>query len=177
MVYDNLNIPAQLKHQMEMWNAYSPMISDYTDRGLPQLIETPEGKRLAGMIDPYAYRSRIKAPTLMVNGANDPYWTVDALSIYWKDLKQSKWATIAGGRPYGQRRPRRLRALLFGRVQVPFRRYERFAERRPVTGRRLVGGRQARRGEAMEGGVARFSVRALQMVRDRTVLLAQRRRP
>jgi PhoPQ-activated pathogenicity-related protein len=26
-----------------------------------------------------------------VNGTNDPYWTVNSTSVYWNDLKQSKW--------------------------------------------------------------------------------------
>jgi PhoPQ-activated pathogenicity-related protein len=30
----------------------------------------------------------------MVNGANDPYWTVDALNLYWNDLKGDKSVLI-----------------------------------------------------------------------------------
>jgi PhoPQ-activated pathogenicity-related protein len=43
------------------------------------------------MVDPYSYRKRINVPTLIVNGANDAYWTVDAHTRYWNDLKQPKW--------------------------------------------------------------------------------------
>jgi PhoPQ-activated pathogenicity-related protein len=28
---------------------------------------------------------------MVVNGANDPYWTTDAHGLYWNDLKQPKW--------------------------------------------------------------------------------------
>lgn len=94
MVIDNLNVPTQMKHQIESWGEYSPMIQDYTRRGLQQKMETPAGQVLARMVDPYSYRERIKVPTMIVNGGNDQYWTVDALSQYWKDLKQPKWARI-----------------------------------------------------------------------------------
>lgn len=94
MVYDNLNVAAQMKHQIDSWGEYSPMIQDYTRRGLQQKLNGPEGQKLAHIIDPYSYRDRIKVPTLIVNGGNDPYWTTDALSQYWNDLKQPKWARI-----------------------------------------------------------------------------------
>ncbi len=101
MVYDNLDIPAQLKHQIDSWGKYSEMIGDYTERGLPDALNSPPGKKLAAMVDPYSYRSKIKCPTLVVNGANDRYWTVDSLSLYWDALRQPKWATIVPNAGHG----------------------------------------------------------------------------
>jgi PhoPQ-activated pathogenicity-related protein len=94
MVYDNLNIPVQMKHQIDSWGEYSLQIQDYTRRGLQAKLQTPEGKKLSTLVDPYSYRDKIKVPTLIVNGGNDPYWTVDALGKYWNDLKQPKWARV-----------------------------------------------------------------------------------
>lgn len=94
VVYDNLDIPTQMKAQMDAWGAYSPQIEDYTRRGLQAKLETPEGKRLSALVDPYTYRDRIKAPVLVVNGGNDPYWTVDAMTRYWAGLKMPKWSMI-----------------------------------------------------------------------------------
>jgi len=101
MVIDNLNVEKQMKHQMDSWGFYSDEIQDYTRRGLQQKLATPEGKRLALIIDPYSYRNNIKMPTLIVKGANDPYWTVDALNQYWDDLKQPKWEVTVPNAGHG----------------------------------------------------------------------------
>ncbi|MBI1757319.1 MAG: hypothetical protein HY248_07080 [Fimbriimonas ginsengisoli] len=94
MVIDNLNVRAQLAHQMETWGAYSEMIEPYTSRRLPERSETPIGRRLSAIVDPFSYRGRFASPVLIVNGANDPYWQVDALSLYWEQLPAPKWASL-----------------------------------------------------------------------------------
>lgn len=94
MVYDNLNVGPQMKHQISQWGAYSEMIQDYTRRGLQQKLATAQGRKLAQIIDPYSYRSDIQVPTLIVKGANDPYWTADATSLYWNQLKQPHWLMV-----------------------------------------------------------------------------------
>ena len=91
MVYDNLNILDQMPHQLKQWGAYSEQIQDYTRRGLQAKLNSAQGRHLAEIVDPFSYRSRIKIPTLVVKGANDPYWAADATSLYWTALKQPKW--------------------------------------------------------------------------------------
>jgi PhoPQ-activated pathogenicity-related protein len=91
MVIDNLNMAAQMRHQLESWGKYSEMIADYTRRNLQNELSSERGIRLAQMVDPYSYRARMTAPTLIVNGSNDRYWTVDALKHYWSGLRQPKW--------------------------------------------------------------------------------------
>jgi len=86
MVYDNLNITRQFAHQREIWKDYSPELGDYTSLGLEQLENTPVGERLLSIVDPYFYRERIMIPKLIINGSNDPYWAIDATSIYFNDL-------------------------------------------------------------------------------------------
>jgi PhoPQ-activated pathogenicity-related protein len=91
IVFDNLNFEVQMKHQIDTWGKYSNKIGDYTERGLQQLITTPKGKKLAAMVDPYAYRERLaKMPKLIVNGTNDKYWTIDALTKYWDGMGSNK---------------------------------------------------------------------------------------
>jgi PhoPQ-activated pathogenicity-related protein len=91
MVIDVLNMPAQMKHQKESFGAFSNQIDDYTERGLNKDFDAPDRKRLNAMVDPYSYRAVYTMPKLLLNGANDPYWTADALSLYWNDLPGDKW--------------------------------------------------------------------------------------
>ncbi|MBO3803892.1 MAG: hypothetical protein JTT11_08525 [Candidatus Brockarchaeota archaeon] len=90
MVYDNLNIPAQMRHQIECYGAYSEQISDYTELGLIEKLNTDVGKSLVEAIDPYCYRQKLGLPKLLINGTNDRFWTVDSLNIYFGDLLGEK---------------------------------------------------------------------------------------
>ena len=91
MVFDNLKFSDQMAKQLKDWGQYSDQIKDYTNRGLQAQLATKEGQDLMHMVDPYSYRDKIRMPTLIVNGTNDPYWTVNSTSVYWNDLKQPKW--------------------------------------------------------------------------------------
>ena len=86
MVYDNLNLPAQMRQHLMAWGDYSPMIHDYTERGLPDMLMTEEGRRLGLIVDPYTLRDRIDMPKLTLTGTNDPYWPLDAANLYWDGL-------------------------------------------------------------------------------------------
>ena len=53
--------------------------------------DTTEAPKLWQMIDPWVYREKLTLPKMIINGANDPYWPLDALNSYWDDLKGEKW--------------------------------------------------------------------------------------
>lgn len=91
MVIDTLNMQDQGPYQLKSFGKYSDQVRDYTARGLLPMPETPEAKRLWSMVDPWVYRERLSLPKLLINGVNDPYWTTDALNLYWNDLKGEKW--------------------------------------------------------------------------------------
>lgn len=91
MVFPNLKFDAQMTKQMADWGKYSDQIADYTRRGLQAQLETQTGKDLMNMVDPFSYKDRLRMPTLIVNGTNDPYWTVDSTSVFWNDLRQNKY--------------------------------------------------------------------------------------
>lgn len=91
VVFDNLNFPAQMKHQVETWGAYSDELRDYTLRGLQKYVGTSRGRELLSIVDPHAHLDRLgRVRKLVVNGTNDPYWAVDAIRFYWDDLEGEK---------------------------------------------------------------------------------------
>lgn len=91
MVFDNLNFNKQMPRQLELWGKYSEQIEDYSRRGLQQKMESPVGKKLVSMVDPWYYRQKLTMPKLIVNGANDRYWATDATRAYWDDLAGDKY--------------------------------------------------------------------------------------
>ncbi len=90
-VIDVLNMPAQMKHQVEMLGHYSPMIMAYTMLGMQSKMETQRGQELLRIVDPYSYRERVTMPKMIILGTNDPYWTVDSLNLYWDGLLGEKY--------------------------------------------------------------------------------------
>ena len=91
MVIDTLNLPAQKKHELEVYGKPSEQQDDYTKAGLQGTLNSKAGKRLGELEDPYSYRDRLTLPKLIVLGTNDRYWTQDSLNLYWDGLKGQKW--------------------------------------------------------------------------------------
>lgn len=90
IVIDTLNLPEQMKYQLETWGKYSEQIADYTSKGLVDVMQNRPEIPLWKWVDPYTYRSELKLPKLLINGTNDRYWTVDATNIYWDELQGEK---------------------------------------------------------------------------------------
>jgi PhoPQ-activated pathogenicity-related protein len=91
MVIVMLNLGKQGPNSLEVWGQYSEQIQDYVERGLMEKTQTPTGTNLWKMVDPYTYRDRLEKPKLLINGANDRYWTLNALDLYWDGLKGPKY--------------------------------------------------------------------------------------
>lgn len=85
-VIDVLNMPVNLDYHIDTWGAYSPLIQDYVDLGIPQDAHSKQGSVLTTMIDPYSYRENLTMPKLILIGTNDPYWPVDAIKHYFDDI-------------------------------------------------------------------------------------------
>ena len=90
MVIDVLNMAEQMPHQLEAWGAYSDEIGDYTERGMQERMVIPQGQKLNSIVDPFSYRDRLTMPKLILIGTNDPYWPVDAVNLYFDELKGEK---------------------------------------------------------------------------------------
>ncbi len=91
MVIDMLNIPSQLPLQVSRLGGFSEMISPYTERQLVPMHDTDEARALWTMVDPWTYRAKFTMPKLVLLGNNDPYWTTDALNVYWDGLPGEKY--------------------------------------------------------------------------------------
>jgi PhoPQ-activated pathogenicity-related protein len=101
LVIDTLNMREQLPHQVASFGKPSEMIADYIRRGLVPIPDTAEGTKLWRMVDPFAYRDKLALPKMIINGANDPYWSQDALNLYWDDLKGDKWVLYVPNAGHG----------------------------------------------------------------------------
>jgi len=102
IVFDFLNMPGQLVQQEEFLGGPSPMLRDYTSRGLTgEFTAAPEGARLAWIVDPYSYRHAYTMPKLVVVGSNDPYWTVGATGLYWPGLPEPKLLLVVPNAGHG----------------------------------------------------------------------------
>lgn len=86
MVIDVLNMPVNLKYQIEVWNDYSIQIEDYVKLGIVQEMETGRGPEISRMIDPFSYRDHLDMPKLILIGTNDEYWPVDAVKHYFDKI-------------------------------------------------------------------------------------------
>lgn len=97
IVYDNLNMPLQMKKQLEYYGTFSEQIKDYTKYGLTKMIaETDPNKvpEIVKAIDPFYYKESLTMPKLIVIGTNDPYWVVDSSQLYFYDLPAPVYAYV-----------------------------------------------------------------------------------
>ena len=110
LVIDTLNMREQMSRQLQAFGAYSSRLTPYSSRGLLPIPETPEGRRLLSMVDPWAYRDRLTMPKLIINGTNDFYWATDALNLYWNGIPADKWALYIPNAGHNLRRQDRAQA-------------------------------------------------------------------
>ena len=92
LVIDALNMASHFPYQTEVWGAPSEKIKPYTDLNLDVVLASEQGRALREIIDPFAYRSLLTQPKLIVIGTNDEYFPVDALNLYWEGLQGQKHA-------------------------------------------------------------------------------------
>lgn len=87
IVFDALDIRAQLKLQLESYGRYSDMLSDYQSLNLPELIlKSPHGENLLSIVDPIYYRDRLQMPKLLVLSSGDDFFCVDSANLYFNRL-------------------------------------------------------------------------------------------
>lgn len=90
IVIDVLDMNRQMRHQKLAWGDLSNKIDDYSRRGLIEKLDTPSGRQLLKIVDPFSYRKALTQPKLIIIGTNDRYWPVDSLNLYWEQLPGQK---------------------------------------------------------------------------------------
>jgi PhoPQ-activated pathogenicity-related protein len=118
MVIDTLNVLKQAPHQLEAYGKFSEQIDDYTQVGIPKMLNTPAGRRLVELEDPYSYRDRLTLPKLLILGTNDRYWSQDALNLYWDGLKGPKWVLYVPNSGHGLEDKERVYATLTAFIRM-----------------------------------------------------------
>ena len=88
IVYDNLYLAKQMEMQLKDFGEFSEQIADYTKLGIPEMMmsNVHNAVILGDLVDPYAYTKDLKMPKLLIIGANDRYWPLNAINIYYKKL-------------------------------------------------------------------------------------------
>jgi PhoPQ-activated pathogenicity-related protein len=118
MVIDVLNVRKQTAHQRAAYGKLSEEVDDYSRVDMESRLQTPAGRRLLELEDPYSYRDRLTLPKLLILGTNDRYWTQDALNLYWDDLKGPKWVLYVPNSGHGLEDRERVYATLSAFVRM-----------------------------------------------------------
>ncbi len=92
---DMLNLGQQFIHHWEAYGFYAPALKDYAAFDLPCRVQTPEGRALLQVVDPYAYRDRYTMPKLILNATGDQFFISDSSRFYYDGLPGPKWLRYA----------------------------------------------------------------------------------
>jgi PhoPQ-activated pathogenicity-related protein len=106
MVIDMLSLGDHVKLQVASFGQMSEQLEDYTSRGIEKLLAAPRGRELVQIVDPYAYRDRYTMPKVIALGTNDPYWPLEACSLYYDGLPGPRWVSYCPNAGHGLPVPR-----------------------------------------------------------------------
>lgn len=106
MVIDMLSLGDHVKLQMASFGSLSEQLGDYTSRGIERLLATQRGRDLVQIVDPYSYRDRYTMPKVIALGTNDPYWPLEACSLYYDGLPGPRWVSYCPNAGHGLPVPR-----------------------------------------------------------------------
>ena len=91
IVIDVLNMDEQMRHHVQAYGTYSQALDDYQAKGVFDKLDTPEGRKLLKIVDPYEYRERLTMPKFFVNSTGDQFFLPDSARFYFADLTGEKF--------------------------------------------------------------------------------------
>lgn len=100
-VIDMLSLRKHVELQISSFGQLSEALHDYTSRGIEKLFSTARGRELCEIVDPYTYRDRYTMPKVIALGTNDPYWPLEACSLYYDGLPGPRWLSYCPNAGHG----------------------------------------------------------------------------
>ena len=90
-VIDLLDMNESFRHHHEAYGRYSDAVHDYEENGVLKALGTPAMDKAIAIIDPYAYRAKLRMPKLLVNSSGDQFFVLDSWRFYWDQIEGPKW--------------------------------------------------------------------------------------
>lgn len=91
VVIDVLNVEASALHAYRVYGRWPEALASYEKMGIMKWFGTPQLDALLQIEDPYAYRQRVTVPKLIVNAADDQFFTPDSSQFYFDGLLGQKF--------------------------------------------------------------------------------------
>jgi PhoPQ-activated pathogenicity-related protein len=90
IVIDVLNVRPSLDHHYAAYGFWAPAIGDYVHHRIVDFRKHPRYDVLLGLVDPFAYRHRLKMPKYIVNASGDQFFLPDSSKFYFDALQGEK---------------------------------------------------------------------------------------
>jgi len=100
-VIDVLNMDEQMAHHHSVYGFYSSAVHDYADMRVFERLDTREGQKLLRIVDPYAYRKRLRMPKYLINSTGDQFFVPDSAQFYFDDLRGDKYLRYVPNTDHG----------------------------------------------------------------------------
>ena len=91
IVIDTLNIEPSAEHAYRAYGSWPPALRAYEEMGIMKWMGTPQMDALVKIEDPYAYRTRLTMPKLIINATGDQYFVPDSSHYYFAGLPGDKY--------------------------------------------------------------------------------------
>jgi len=89
-----LNLNDNFHHYYQSLGGWPSAIVDYWNVGFLGLIDEPEARDMALIIDPYNYRQYMTMPKMIISAASDEFFMPDDYDYFYKDLIGDKYIWI-----------------------------------------------------------------------------------
>jgi PhoPQ-activated pathogenicity-related protein len=101
IVIDVVNVKVSMTHHYEAYGFWAPAVGDYEHHKIMDQQESPAYAKLLALVDPYAYRHRLKMPKYMVNSSGDQFFLPDSSQFYFDDLLGEKYLRYVPNSDHG----------------------------------------------------------------------------